>query len=35
MVNEQLLEDAGEAPELRFGETAVETNANWPAFVKS
>lgn len=24
MVREQLLEDAGEAPELRFGETAME-----------
>jgi hypothetical protein len=37
MVREQLLEDAGEAPELRFGETAMEKKktANWLAFVKS
>lgn len=29
-----LREDAGEAPGLRFGEIAVETDTNWPAFVK-
>lgn len=33
MVSEQLLEGAGEAPGLRFGETTVETNT-WLAFMK-
>lgn len=33
MVSEQLLEGTGEAPGLRFGETAVETNT-WLAFLK-
>lgn len=32
-VSEQLLEGTGDAPGLRFGETAVETNT-WLAFAK-
>lgn len=35
MVSELLREDAGEAPGLRFGEIAVETDTNWLAFMKA
>lgn len=34
MVSELLREDVGEALGLRFGETAVETDTNWPVLVK-
>lgn len=35
MVSELLREDAGEAPGLRFGEIAVETDTNWLALMKA
>lgn len=34
MVSELLREDVGEALGLRFGETAIETDTNWPILVK-
>lgn len=33
-ISELLWEEFGEAPGLRFGEAAVETDTNWPAFMK-